>query len=172
MPDYMTLRELADELGIHHSVLRKYIVKNSISTISVRPRGGHGQQAHALTLDDAKTVRALREQQGFGTAGPSMDTGPGLFYLVQVVPDLDSHRIKLGFTCDMEARLGTYRCVSPTADLVKSWPCNRAWEVAAIASITRLGCRLIANEVFQCDYLDQVIKQGDEFFALMPSQRS
>jgi hypothetical protein len=34
--------------------------------------------------------------------------------------------------------------------------------------LTGLGCRLILNEVFECDDVDALITRGDTLFALLP----
>ena len=34
--------------------------------------------------------------------------------------------------------------------------------------LTAVSCRLILNEVFECDDVDALIKRGDNLFALLP----
>jgi hypothetical protein len=170
MSDYVTLKELADELGLDRSALRKYVLKNGISPVSVRTDNTRGQATLALTLVDADTVRELRRSQGFHGEPRAVENGNGWFYLIRIVPDLDPLRIKLGFALDVSARLDSHRCVSPMAELVKSWPCKRSWEAAAMASATRRGCRLIGGEVYQCESVEQVQHQTEGFFAVMPGE--
>jgi hypothetical protein len=41
--------------------------------------------------------------------------------------------------------------------------------LTAIDALTREGCRLILNEVFECDDPDTLVKRGDDFFTLLPA---
>jgi hypothetical protein len=124
----------------------------------------------ALTTEEAEQVYEQRQRQGF-LAGPSpvVTSGVGAFYVVQLVPDLDPLRVKLGFATDVQERLAAHRTVAPTAKLIGSWPCRPSWERAAIDSITRQGCRPIGPEVFVCDDIDALLTRAEAFFAIMPS---
>jgi len=170
MSDYILLSALADELGMWKSNLRKYILSNGISFQKIRTPETRNQLALALTENDANLVRQLREQGGFGTKKPipSDKNGDGFFYIIQIVPDLDPLRVKLGFSSNVEGRLQAHRTAAPTAKLAKSWPCRRSWEIAAMASITKDGCELIANEVYICKDVDKLTSNGDKFFEIMP----
>jgi hypothetical protein len=174
MPDqereqYVTLRELAEEMGLDRSNARKYILKAGFTFTKVRTPESGNQLTLALSREEAEAVLELRKSQGFGPGKRPIDNEEGYFYVIQIAPDLDPLRIKLGFTNNVESRLRAYQTVAPAAKLVKAWGCKRSWERAAIDSITREGCQLIANEVFECENLEQVVKRGEEFFVLMPS---
>jgi hypothetical protein len=84
------------------------------------------------------------------------------------VPELDPRRLKLGFADDLPSRLAQHQTAAPTAAVVKCWPCNRAGEATVMDCLTGLGCRLILNEVFECDDVDALITRGDTLFALLP----
>jgi hypothetical protein len=92
----------------------------------------------------------------------------GCFYVIQLVPELDPRRIKLGFAIDLADRLSQHRTAAPTAKVLKSWPCKRAWELTAMDCLSLTHCRHILNEVFECDDLDELLKKGEDFFALLP----
>ena len=68
----------------------------------------------------------------------------------------------------MKARLLQHRTAAPTAVVVKSWPAKRTWEVPAMDCLTATDCRLILNEVFECDDIDAMLARGDSWFGLMP----
>lgn len=36
-------------------------------------------------------------------------------------------------------------------------------------ALTREGCRLILNEVFECDDPDTLVRRGDAFFSMLPA---
>ena len=54
---HITLKELAEELGIDRSNLRKYVVAEGISTFTVRKLSSRGQKMLALLPEDANRVR-------------------------------------------------------------------------------------------------------------------
>ena len=54
----ITLRELADELNMDRSNLRKYLLAEGISTFTVRNLASRGQKALALLPEDADRVRS------------------------------------------------------------------------------------------------------------------
>ena len=56
---------------------------------------------------------------------------------------------------------------APTAVVVKSWACKRAWEGTVMDCLTAAGCRLILNEVFECDSLDELLARGGALFGLL-----
>jgi hypothetical protein len=88
--------------------------------------------------------------------------------VIQLVPELAANRLKLGFASDVADRLQQHRTSAPTATVRKTWPCRKAWELTAIAALTVVGCRLILNEVFECDDLEQLLARGDAFFGMLP----
>lgn len=167
--EYVSVKQLAREWGIDSSNARKYILAQGLSFLKQRTSASAGQLTNVLSQEDAAAVRAIRESQGF-TGKAIANHTEGWFYIIQLIPDLDPLRVKLGFASDPDVRLQAHRTAAPTAVFVKAWSCERAWEQAAIDSVTRIGCKLIANEVFQCDDLDALIERCEAFFDLMPSE--
>ncbi|MFH1486719.1 MAG: hypothetical protein ABIH46_11665 [Chloroflexota bacterium] len=165
--EYVSVKQLSQELGLDSSNTRKYVLSQGFSFLKQRTPDSRGQLANVLAKEDAEAIKALREEQGFSGNVVANHT-EGWFYVVQIVPELDPLRVKLGFASDAHNRLQAHRTVAPTAILVKAWPCKRVWEQAAMDSVTRTGCQLIASEVFQCDGLDTLIERCDSFFELMP----
>lgn len=172
MSDFVLLKDLAEEFGLDRSSMRRYILRNKLEPVKVRTLESKGQQTLALTVEDAEFIRERRRQQGYTTKNrigkPVMDNGEGFFYIIQLVPELEPERVKLGFTCNLENRLSTHRTVAPTAKLLEKWPCHRNWELAAIASLTRENCKSLSNEVFIVQDVDMLVKRAKDFFALMP----
>ncbi len=165
MPDYVSLKELAKELGIDRSGLRRYVLKSGIVPVNIRTADSRSQLTLALHVDDAEAIRQLRQKQGFGVVkfAPVENTN-GCFYVIQLVPDLDPNRVKLGFANDVMTRLSAHQTAAPTATLLKAWSCKRSWEGPIIEGVTRIGCRLISNEVYECEDLEALVKRCDEFF--------
>ncbi len=77
------------------------------------------------------------------------------------------NRVKLGFADSVERRLAEHQTAAPTAKVLRSWPCKRSWDFAAMDSITRTGCKLVLNEVYEGD-VQGFIDRAEAFFAVMP----
>jgi hypothetical protein len=169
LDDLVTIRDLAKTLGLDRSGMLKIVKKMGYDIVGRRSASTKSQLASAITREDALDLIERRKMGGFaGTSTPRSVLENGVFYVVQLVPELSERRVKLGFTTSVEERLQQHRTAAPTAILLKTWPCKRTWEVAAMDSITREGCNLILNEVFDCDDVAALIALGDAFFALMP----
>lgn len=169
--DYVVLKDLAAELGLHRSNLRKYILASGFTFVKIRTPESRGQLSLALSPEDVEAVRELRMRAGFlhgKKPRAILNDKQGWFYAIQVIPELAPNRIKFGFSSNVDARLQAHRTSAPTAHLVKKWPCERCWENAIIASVTRMDCQLVANEVYDCGNLDTLISRCDDFFAIMP----
>ena len=57
MAKHITLIELAGELGMHRSSLRKAVLKLGIATLRVRSLNARGQASLAVTAADAEVIR-------------------------------------------------------------------------------------------------------------------
>lgn len=170
--EFVSLKRLAAELGMDRSHARRYVLRLGITPHKRRTPDSANQLTLALSQKDADRVRSQRREQGFLDTSKPVETGVGVFYVVQLVPELDQKRIKLGFADDVTSRLAQHRTSAPTAKLVKSWPCKRTWEATVMDALTAERCRLISNEVFECDDLAQVIAKGDTLFATLPTPTS
>lgn len=169
--DYVLVKDLAEELGVDRSVLRRWILRRGFEPIKVRAPGTAGQLALALSWEEADEVREqrLREYDIDDEGEISfLDDGLGWFYIIQIVPELEEGRVKLGFTNDVNARLVAHKTVVPTAEVLRTWPCNRKWEYAVIESVTRTGCTVLSREVFIFHNLEDLIKNCEAFFSIMP----
>ena len=90
---------------------------------------------------------------------------------VKLVPEAVPNRVKIGFADNVATRLNEHKTAAPTAKLLKAWPRKRSWDYAAMDSITRKGCKLVLNEVFEGD-ISGFIDRGDRFFEMMPTPDS
>lgn len=176
MSDYVTIQELANEVGLDRSSLRRYIKKQGFNPVKVRTPETRGQLTLAFTPEEAETIVEMRQSEGFLVGGDrcmvTTNGTDGFFYVIQVIPEFAPNRIKLGFAGNVQTRLSAHRTSAPTAVIVESWCCRRNWEYAAMDSITRTGCYRIANEVFECDDLDELVQRANDFFVLMPEQQT
>jgi hypothetical protein len=100
--------------------------------------------------------------------GDDLRVGSGVFYLIQLEPDHDPGRFKVGFAANISERLRAHRCSAPFAIVAKKWPCKRLWESTAIDCVTA-DCEQLHTEVFRYNDLDSVIAKCNQFFAIMPA---
>lgn len=101
---------------------------------------------------------------------PKEPSDIGYFYVIQTIPDVDTARIKMGFTGTIEDRMSAFRQACPTSKLLKYWPCKKAWERTVMDSISSAShCKHIAGEVYSCSNLDVAIRHGNELFRLLPA---
>jgi hypothetical protein len=162
------LRLLARELRFDRSHFRRYVLRLGITPERRHTHDSGNKLVVTVTADEADRIRAARRQQGYDLASGEADETVGVFYVVQLVPELDPNRVKLGFADDADARLAQHRTSAPTAKLVKTWPCKRSWEFTAIDALSTAGCKLILNEVYECRNLAGLVAHGDHLFAMLP----
>jgi len=172
MDEYLSIKELAAEMGMDRSHARRYVLNLGIEPVKRRTPDSGGQPTLTVSVDEADFIRRTRKEQGFLGTGQTVSTETGFFYAIQIVPDLDPNRVKLGFADNVETRLAQHRTSAPTARLLKSWPCKRTWERTVMDALAAVGGRLILNEVFEFSDVDTVLRRADELFALLPDPAS
>ena len=166
----ITLKEIADELNMDRSHLRRFVLSLGIEPFKVRTMDSGNQLTLAVTQDEARKIMRTREEAGFSSTGIARKIGnTGEFYVVMLDP-IRPKRLKLGFSISAEDRLASYRTSNPAAKLLGKWPCHRSWEMCAMAALTsRPGeVYLVNNEVFDCSNVEQFMAHANEFFSLLP----
>lgn len=167
----VSIRDLADELGCIPQSIHKLVERKRFEKQTWRDSERRNQLVATISAEDAEFIRTYwRKSKGTADSEemeePSNSTEKGVFYVMQLEPELDPGRIKVGFTSDIEARLRKHRCAAPHTAIVKTWPCRRRWELTAIDCITR-ELDQVHTEVFSTNSLERTVCQGDEFFSLM-----
>ncbi len=166
--DFVSLKQLAGELGMDRSHARRYILRLGFTPHKRRTPDSQNQLTLAVSIPEAELIRGKRREEGFFESTKPVVKEVGIFYVIRLVPELDPRRLKLGFADDLLSRLCQHRTAAPTAAVVKSWPCKRAWEGTVMDCLTVVNCRLILNEVFECDDVDALIARADKLFDLLP----
>jgi hypothetical protein len=169
MAEMVGIAEIAKRLKLDLTTVRRMIAREN-ETLALELHRGKGDKL-LLTKDDADRLIASYEARRGLVSASELDTTKfdryGYFYIIQLVPEALPNRVKIGFADAVEKRLDEHRTAAPTARLLKAWPCKRSWDYAAMDSITREGCKLVLNEVYEGD-IDGFIARGDAFFAVMP----
>ena len=166
--EFVSIKDLAKRLGMDRSHARRYVLNLGHAFHKRRTQDSGGQLMSCVTSAEAHQIIAQRTDKGFIASTVVAVSDIGVFYVIQLVPDLDPKRLKLGFAESLEQRITQHRTAAPTSRVLRAWPCKRSWELTAIDALTRTGCRLILNEVFECDEPDALVKRGDVFFNMLP----
>ena len=182
MAEFLTLDEVADLIGLEVTAIRRALQKNKINSDIDIVKGkvpGRSKKALCVSDKDAKIIISYFQEKNYETTLTSnADRGNlysvnnyGFFYIIQLIPEVLPDRIKIGYTDNIENRLKEHQTSAPTAKLIKSWRCKRAWDQAAMDSITRSDCKLVLNEVYEGN-IEKFIARGDEFFNSMPDENT
>jgi hypothetical protein len=175
MPDYVPIMEIAETLGIDPTTVRRIIRRygQDLGLVLERKKSNarNGRWVDCLSMDDRNRLvdfyesnRGITEE----TVGESLARGRfGEFYIMQVVPEAIPNRVKIGYSDDLEKRMTEHRTAAPTANLLGHWPCKRSWDHAAMDAITREGCHLVLNEVYEGE-IEGFLERAQGFFAQMP----
>jgi len=175
--DLKSVQEIALELGKLKQSIFKIIKRLGIEIKKQRDSSRRNQFVAFVAHQD---YLKIKEEIASRTAGSSFfpdangrfadSDESGVFYLIQLEPDHDPGRYKVGFAVNMQDRLKVHRCSAPFSKVVKKWPCKRLWEKTAIDCITS-GCARLHTEVFRADSIDPVVSKADAFFSIMPDLR-
>jgi len=166
--EFVSLKALAAELGMDRSHARRYVLRLGVTPQKRRTPQSGGQLTLTVSADEAEFIKSRRNEQGFLDSMKPVQIEAGYFYIIQLVPELDPKRIKLGFAEDINARLLQHRTSAPTAIVLKSWPCKRSWEGTVIDALASVGGKLILNEVYEFGEIESLLNHAELLFALLP----
>lgn len=110
----------------------------------------------------------------FGTRPPEPQpkSKHGLFYVVQLAPDVAPQRLKLGFATSIDSRVKGYRTLSPNCLVLGTWECERQDEQEAIRAITQsTRAARVGGEVYDCSDPHAVLRTADAHFAQLAETR-
>jgi hypothetical protein len=173
MAEMVGIAEIAKRLSLDGTTVRRFIARENES-LKLELLRGKGDRLLLSRTDADRLIAAYEARRGPVAEveeGSPTDDRFGFFYLIQLVPEALPNRVKIGFADNADKRLNEHRTAAPTAKILKSWPCKRSWDYAAMASITREGCKLVLNEVYEGE-VEGFIERGNQFFAVMPTPNS
>jgi hypothetical protein len=166
--DLISVSEIARLHGKHKSAVHKLVARLGLNTSKMKAAELRGQVAtYISTADYRLLVPELSSVEDDDSSLPADALTPGVFYLVQLEPQHDPGRFKVGFASDISQRLRAHKTAAPLAVLIKTWPSKLLWEKTAIDCVT-LGCERLHTEVFRATDLGAVSSRADAFFALLP----
>ena len=166
--EYVTVNDLADELGRDRSNFLKYVKKIGVTPDKRRPPNARGQETSTVSLKVAESIRKKFKEDGFSDSNVATKTEVGFFYIIQPDPELRPNELKFGFAGNVDTRLKSHRTIAPRLKKLKSWPCKDKWEHTVIDALASVGGRLISTEIFEFPDVDAVLERADELFELLP----
>lgn len=163
MDDLYSFSELAIIFNMNKGNLIKLIQKMGLKTFEYRSPEHKNQIVKAINKEGFDLLNKYR-------LGPDRIESDILvkkeeFYLIQICPDISLKRIKIGYTTDIEQRIGNYKTICPTCKLIKTWPCKRIWEKAIIDMAIVKDFVKLGDEVFDCD-IEKLIERLDLIFKM------
>jgi len=170
----ISVNDFAQKHGLIKQTVFKVLKRLGIE--AEKTRGGsesRGQMISYITENEAKQVlEALAASRSDTSQSGSSETEAalydvGVFYLLQLEPEHDPNRFKVGFASNLNERMRQHRCSAPFVEVLETWPCRRLWEKTAIECVTN-GCEQLHTEVFRTDSIENVKTKCEQFFGLMP----
>ncbi len=170
--ELISVIDAASQAGMtHKQTMFKTIKRLGISTVKQRNSANRNQLIAYITQDDFELIKQYlseaRSQKKDGEASSKQQIDQGVFYLIQLGPEHDPGRFKLGFASNLSERLRDHRCSAPFAIVLATWPCRVLWEKTAIDCVTQ-SCERLHTEVFRTDDISEVERRCEQFFTLMP----
>jgi hypothetical protein len=171
--------DLAAQHGMRKQTVFKVLARLGIETVkrAGNSKASRGQLIAYISGDDAQRfaeeVRSMADANRRAADGDGPDAAipeQGVFYLLQLEPERDPGRFKVGFATSLPERLRTLKCSAPFTTVLATWPCKNLWEKTAIDCVTQ-GCERLHTEVFRTDSIDGVRQRCERFFELMPKDK-
>ena len=168
MAETVFMVDVASMLGMDRAHARRYVISLGYRWLKVR--APNGQLSNALTREEAEAIVDYRRRDGFSLAQQERQLPEtwGEFYIVRLIPELAPNRIKVGFSVSACGRLAAHRTSAPTAEIVRTWPCKRTWELCIIDAAICFGCQQVGLEVYDCEDVEAVVGRCDRIFGSLP----
>jgi len=166
--ELIPVSQITSELGKQKSHIFKVLDRLGIERTLQKSAKAKGQKVALITAEDYERVKEYFAGANNDEQEVVFDSNSGgVFYLIQLEPEHDPGRIKLGFATNIDERLRSHKTAAPFSKVVKTWPCKLLWEKTAIESVTQ-GCERLHTEVFRSESIDEIQSRCEKFFALMP----
>jgi hypothetical protein len=172
--EWLSVIDIAKHHGLIRATVFKTLKKLGIETRKERSTTNAGQAIAYVSQEDYQRIiirlsagAAIREGDGDVADDEQWSAEYGVFYLIQLEPELDPGRFNVGFAASTPERLRQLRCSAPLATVVQAWPCRRLWERTAMDSVA-VGCERLHTEVFRAGSVAEVQARCERFFAVMP----
>jgi len=86
---YISIKHLAEKLGMDRSHARRYVLKLGFKPEKRRTADSGSQLSLTVTSDEAESILKHRQAQGFTAEGKPVSTEYGVFYVIHEVPGIN-----------------------------------------------------------------------------------
>lgn len=167
----ISVAEAAKVFRRHKNSLFKVIKRLNIKTVGIKSEAARGQTSAHISSEDFDILKSHINIKGVLSSPVSQETDGstgGYFYIIQLEPEFDPKRLKLGFATSVKERIRKHRTAAPFCTLLRSWPCISRWENAAIDCLTEISEK-ISTEIIRVEDVDQILRTAEAFFEMMPA---
>jgi len=133
--EFVSIKDLAARLGMDRSHARRYVLKPGYAFHKRRTPDSGSQLTLCVISAEAEQIMSQRADQGFVASTVVTVSDVGVFYVIQLAPDLDPMRLKFGFAESLQQRLLEHRTAAPTARVLRAWPSVSATLDVALRSM-------------------------------------
>lgn len=166
--ELISVAEAAKALGRNKQSLFKLINRLKLEKVFIKSEDARGQTAAFISIEDFYILKAHVEGASSTSESQENDaTTSGYFYIIQLEPELDPRRLKLGFAASVDGRIRKHKTSAPFSKVLASWPCKLLWEKTVIDCLTE-NCERVYTEVFRVQDVGKTIQTAAAFFELMP----
>ncbi len=166
--DIVSIKDIAKILGKNRPYIFKIMTRLGIESVKQKSSGARGQKIAYITTEEYEQVKEFLADSSDNSDTSLIQTDKGgVFYLIQLEPEHDSGRFKVGFATNIEERLRSHKTAAPYSKVLNTWSCKLLWEKTAIDCVSQ-GCERLHTEVFRTDSVDNVLARCETFFKLMP----
>lgn len=169
--EWISVIDVARKLGKQKQHIFKVMRRLGIETVKEKSSDARGQKIAYVVPEDFDRIQSYFAGMEDDLSESVQSEMGGVFYLIQLEPEHDPGRFKLGFATNIEERLRSHKTAAPFSRLLKTWPCKLLWEKTAIDCATQ-ECDRLHTEVFRSTSIAEVQSRCDQFFALMPNPKS
>ena len=167
----ISLKTVAKLIGASRTQATRYVRSlNIVPQMRRTPDAGNSHACLTVTQEECDFIVKNRKDDGFLESSQSSDNIVGQFYILQVIPEFCAWRVKLGYADNVQSRITHHKTSAPSAQLLKTWPCERFWEKTVIDHALRCDHDKIGVEVFEFHDLDALVVRLDVLFTALGAQ--
>jgi len=167
--DLISVADAAKFLGRNKQSLFKLINRLKFEKKFIKSEDARGQTAAYISVDD---FEILKSHVGMASSTPDAQDNDaftkGYFYIIQLEPELDPRRLKLGFAASVDDRIRKHKTSAPFSKVLATWPCKLLWEKTVIDCLTE-NSEKVYTEVFRVEDVEETMRKAASFFELMPA---
>ena len=112
--DMISVADAAKALGRHKQSLFKLINRLKLEKVFIKSEDARGQTAAHISSEDFDILKSHVEGASLTSVSQDNDgsTG-GYFYIIQLEPEFDPQRLKLGFAASVDERIRKHKTAAP-----------------------------------------------------------